>query len=70
VAASIATVSKVAAVGILLGLAALGPRATFGDVLASVSMPPFNLAAPAQQDLKRLPAYSSVALGGITLWKY
>lgn len=70
VAAYIATVSKVAAIGILVRMAALGDTAYFVDVLAVLaitSMTVGNLAALAQQDFKRLLAYSSVAHGGYLL---
>ncbi len=68
----IATVSKVAAVAILLRLTA----ATGGDntllvhilaTLSIVSMTVGNLAAIAQKDLKRLFAYSSIAHAGYVL---
>jgi len=70
VAAYIATASKVAAVGILVRLAALGTTAYFVHVLAVLaiaSMTLGNLAAIAQSDFKRLLAYSSVAQGGYIL---
>lgn len=70
VAAYIATASKVAAVGILVRMAALGGTAYFVDVLAVLaitSMTVGNLAALAQKDFKRLLAYSSVAHGGYLL---
>jgi NADH-quinone oxidoreductase subunit N len=70
VAAYIATVSKVAAIGILVRMAALGDTAYFVDVLAVLaitSMTVGNLAALAQKDFKRLLAYSSVAHGGYLL---
>jgi NADH-quinone oxidoreductase subunit N len=70
VAAYIATVSKVAAIGILVRMAALGGTAYFADVLAVLaiaSMTVGNLAALAQKDFKRLLAYSSVAQGGYLL---
>lgn len=70
VAAYIATVSKVAAIGILIRMAALGDTAYFVDVLAVLaitSMTVGNLAALAQKDFKRLLAYSSVAHGGYLL---
>ena len=70
VAAYIATASKVAAVGILVRVAALGQAAYFVHVLAAmaiVSMTLGNLAAVAQQDFKRLLAYSSIAHGGYIL---
>ena len=68
VAAYIATVSKVAAIGILVRMAALGGTAYFVDVLAVLaitSMTVGNLAALAQKDFKRLLAYSSVAHGRV-----
>lgn len=70
VAAYIATASKVAAVGILVRIAALGQVAYFVHVLAVVaivSMTLGNLAAVTQQDFKRLLAYSSIAHGGYVL---
>jgi len=70
VAAYIATVSKVAAIGILVRMAALGDTAYFADVLAVLaitSMTVGNLAALVQKDFKRLLAYSSVAQGGYLL---
>jgi NADH-quinone oxidoreductase subunit N len=70
VAAYIATASKVAAVGILVRLAALGTTAYFVHVLAVLaiaSMTLGNLAAIAQTDFKRMLAYSSIAQGGYIL---
>ncbi len=70
VAAYIATVSKVAAVAILIRVAALGSAVYIVHVLAVlaiVSMTIGNLAAIVQKDLKRLLAYSSVAHGGYVL---
>jgi NADH-quinone oxidoreductase subunit N len=70
VAAYIATASKVAGVGILVRMAALGGTAYFVDVLAVLaitSMTVGNLAALVQKDFKRLLAYSSVAHGGYLL---
>ncbi len=70
VAAYIATVSKVAAVAILIRVAAMGSSTYMVHVLAIlsiVSMTVGNLAAIAQKDLKRLLAYSSVAHGGYVL---
>jgi NADH-quinone oxidoreductase subunit N len=70
VAAYIATVSKVAAVGLLIRLSLLGSGTALTQVLvvlAVVSMTLGNLAAIAQTDLKRLLAYSSVAHGGYVL---
>lgn len=68
VSAYIATASKVAAVGILIRMTALGGRspdlAHALAVLAVVSMTLGNLAAIAQKDLKRLLAYSSIAHAG------
>ena len=70
VTAYIATVSKVAAIGILVRMAALGSAPYFADVLAVLaitSMTVGNLAALVQKDFKRLLAYSSVAHGGYLL---
>ena len=70
VAAYIATVSKVAAVAILIRVAAMGSSTYVVHVLAIlsiVSMTVGNLAAIVQKDLKRLLAYSSVAHGGYVL---
>jgi NADH-quinone oxidoreductase subunit N len=72
VGAYIATVSKVAAMGVLLRLTALThaggpPLVTLLAVLAMASMTVGNLAAIGQQDLKRLLACSSVAHGGYVL---
>jgi len=70
VAAYIATASKVAAVGILVRLAALGTTAYFVHVLAAVAIATMtlgNLAAVTQTDFKRLLAYSSIAQGGYIL---
>ncbi len=70
VATYIATVSKVAAIAILIRVAALGSTTYIIHVLAIlsiVSMTVGNLAAIVQKDLKRLLAYSSVAHGGYVL---
>ncbi len=70
VAAYIATVSKVAAIAILIRVAALGSATYIVHVLAVLaiaSMTVGNLSAIVQKDLKRLLAYSSVAHGGYVL---
>lgn len=72
VSAYIATASKVAAIGVLVRvIAAAGDGGTYLvhvlAVLSVVSMTVGNLAAIAQQDLKRLLAYSTVAHAGYVL---
>ncbi len=68
----IATVSKVAAIAILLRVVALtgGGSAYLGHVLAAlaiVTMTVGNLSAIVQKDLKKLLAYSSIAQAGYIL---
>jgi len=71
VSAYIATVSKVAAIAVLLRLAALSggseKLAAFLIVLALASMTIGNLAAMVQKDLKRLLAFSSIAHAGYVM---
>ncbi len=72
IAAYIATVSKVAAIAVLVRMVAMlgGSSDYFVHVLAVlsvVSMTVGNLAAIAQKDLKRLLAYSTVAHAGYVL---
>ncbi|MFP3866831.1 MAG: NADH-quinone oxidoreductase subunit N [Desulfobacteraceae bacterium] len=68
----IATVSKAAAVAVLLRLAALGHAYGFGFtqglwILSIVSMTLGNLVAIVQKDFKRMLAYSSIAHAGYVL---
>ncbi len=72
VAAYIATASKVAAIAIVMRITALAGEHADGlarvlIILSIVSMTMGNLAAIAQQDLKRLLAFSSIAHAGYVL---
>lgn len=71
----VASVSKLAAVGIIARLVALAGEASgslvwFFGTLAVVSMTLGNLAAIAQRDVKRLLAYSAVAHAGYMMLGY
>lgn len=72
VAAYIATASKVAAIAVLIRvLASVGQGSTYLAhvlvILSVISMTVGNLAAIAQQDMKRLLAYSTIAHAGYVL---